>query len=216
MTRFLIIAAVAGLLTMPAFGQVDPVDAEPTEQREARPEAAQAQPVQQQRIQQQITDLYVSDFRNDVQLSDDQFLKLNSGIRNFMRMQFETARRRQAFKQQIDQLMNQPNPSETDVQRLIDAKNQFDREAATSETRFLTRIGNELSPAQKVRVMEFNRKFMGEKLPGLIQQARDRSVNPAAVRKGNQKQVPAPVVRPNANRPNAQGRPGAALRGRNK
>jgi hypothetical protein len=205
MKRIMLITAVASLLTVSAFAQVNPDEAETAEPRQA------------QQIQNQITDLYIANFKSEVQLTDEQFIRLNPGIRNFMRMQFENARRRQAFKQQLSQLMDQPNPSESDVTKLIDAKNQFEREAVTKETRFLTRINSELSPRQQVRVMEFNRRFMDEKLPGLIQQARDRSAkNPAAVRR-NQQQAPAAVVRPNANRPNAgQNRPGTALKGRNK
>ena len=210
MKRAIMIAVVVSLLAVSAFAQVNPPDAETTDQREVRPEAAQGQ-----QIQRQITDLYIADFKSEVQLSDEQFMKLNPGIRNFMQMQFQTARRRQAFNQQLTQLMEQPNPSENDVTELINARNQFEREAATMETRFLTRIGAELSPKQRVRVMEFNRRFMNEKLPGLVQQARDRTANPAARNRNVQKAPPA-VVRPNANRPNGQVRPGAALRGRNK
>jgi len=210
MKRAIMIAAVVGLLTVSAFAQVNPPEAETTDQREVRTEPAQGQ-----QIQRQITELYIADFKNEVQLSDEQFMKLNPGIRNFMQRQFEAARQRQAFKQKLTQLMEQPNPSESEVTELINAKNQFERDAATMETRFLTRIGAELSPRQQVRVMEFNRRFMNEKLPGLIQQARDRTANPAA-RNRNAQQAPPAVVRPNANRPNGQVRPGPALRGRNK
>ena len=209
-----LIAAIASFLTVSAYGQVN-TSIETPEQQQAGPEGAQAQ-----QIQQRITELYIADFKSEVQLSDDQFLSLMPGIRNFMKMQFENARRRQAFNQQLSQLMEQPNPSESEVTQLIEARNQFERESATLETRFLTRIGAQLSPRQQVRVMEFNRRFMNQKLPGLIQQARDRSANNPAARNRNPQQPPAAVARPNANRPNAnrpngQARPGTALRGRN-
>src|SRR5262245_5751440 len=192
MKRLLMIVTVAGFLSISASAQVTPAEIQTAD-------LTQSDTAQTQQLQQRITDLYLSDFRNEVQLSDEQFLKLNGGIRNFMQNQFQAARRRQALKQQLDQLMSQPNPSETDVQRLIEARNQFERESATMETRFLNRMGAELSPGQQLRVMEFNRRFMNEKLPDLVQRARERAINPA---RNRQQQAP-PVVRPNANRPNA-------------
>ena len=203
MKRLLILTAIFSALMVPAFAQVDETQLAPADsRRDARPEPRQAQ-----QLQQQITDLYLSDFKNEVELTDEQFLKLNNPLREFMRRRFQAPQQRQALNQRLQQLLSQPNPSETDVQQLTDEIAQHDRETGTLEARFLARMGNELSPRQRLLFTQFNQKFFSEKLPGLISQAGER--NAAA----NQGQRQRPAARgQNPNRPNIQTRPGAALR----
>jgi hypothetical protein len=214
MKRAFIAAVVAGCLRVAAFGQVDSAEPPLVERQNARPEAAQAQ-----QLRQQITDLYLSDFKNEVELTDDQFLKLNMPLRQFMRTRFQAPADRQALNQRLDQLLSQPNPSEADVQKLTEEIAKHDREVGTVDARFLARFGSELSPRQQLLLQQFNRRFFNEKLPGLISQARERNAAAAAAR--GQKQRPAAGAakqnppRPNATRPNAPVRPenGNALRG---
>ena len=207
MRHAFIAAVVAGFLHLSAFAQVDTPETPPVERPNARPEAAQAQ-----RIQEQITDLYLSDFKNEVGLTDEQFLKLNLPLRNFMQMRFRAPARRQALNQRLTELLNQPNPPEPEVQKLTEEIAQFDRQVGTQEARFLERFGPELSVRQRGQLLQFNRKFFNEKLPGLINQARER--NAAAARDQKQRPAAGAAAKQNQGRPNAPARSGNALRGK--
>jgi hypothetical protein len=207
MKRAFIAVVVAGCLRVAAFGQADST-APTVELRNARPEAAQAQ-----QIQEQIIDLYLSDFKNEVELTDEQFLKLNMPLRRFMRMRFQAPQRRQELNQRLDQLLSQPNPSEADVQNLTEEIAKHDREVGTMDARFLANFGSELLPRQRLLLQQFNRKFFNEKLPGLISQARER--NAAAGQGQRQRPAAGAAAKQNATRPNAPARQGNgnALRG---
>lgn len=207
MRRAFIAAVLTGFLRVSAFAQVDPAEPPPSERPNARPEAAQAQ-----RIQEQITDLYISDFKNEVGLTDEQFLNLNMPLRRFMRMRFQAPARRQELNRQLEQLLSQPNPSETDVQKLTEDIAKHDRDVGTMEARFLANFGSELLPRQRLLLQQFNRRFFNEKLPGLINQARER--NAAAARDQKQRPAAGAAAKQNQVRPNAPARPGNALRGK--
>ena len=208
MRRAFIAAVVAGFLRVSAFAQVDSAEPPASERLNARPEATQAQ-----RIQEQITDLYLSDFKNEVGLTDEQFLKLNMPLRRFMRMRFQAPARRQELNQQLERLLSQPNPSEEDVQKLTEEIAQHDREVGSMDARFLANFGSELLPRQRLLLQQFNRKFFNEKLPGLVNQARER--NAAAGQGQRQRPAAGAAAKQNATRPNAAARPGNgnALRG---
>jgi hypothetical protein len=78
MKGLLLLTTMFCALTAPAFAQTDGAETQlaPADvRREAAPEANQTQ-----RLQQQITDLYISDFKNEVGLTDEQFLKLNKPV----------------------------------------------------------------------------------------------------------------------------------------
>jgi chromosome segregation ATPase len=211
MRRAFIAAVVAGCLHLSAFAQVDPAEPPPADRPNARPEAAQVQ-----KIQEQITDFYLSDFRNELGLTEEQFFSLNQPLRQFMRMRFQAPARRQEMNQRLDQLLSQPNPPEAEVQKLTKEIAQFDRQMGNQEERFLAAFGSELSTRQQAQLLQFNRRFFNEKLPGLIRQARERNAaqaqRQAQQKQQQQRQKPAAdPVRPN-NTPVA--RPGNALRGK--
>jgi hypothetical protein len=115
---------------------------------------------------------------------------------------------------QRDVLLSQPNPSDADVQKLIDDTGQFERDASTMETRFINRISSQLTATQILRVQQFNRKFFDERLPDLLQRAKT-AAGVKAQRQGpaGERQRPAAAAKQNPNRPNA-GKPGNALRGK--
>jgi hypothetical protein len=203
MKRLLVLTVIFCALTVPAFAQAEETPLAPADNRNAPPELRPAQ-----QLQQQITDLYVSDFKSAVELTDEQFLKLNNPLREFMKRRFQAPQQRQNLNLRLQQLLSQPNPSEKDVQDLTNEIAQHDREIGTLEARFLARMGNELTPRQRLLFTQFNQKFFNEKLPGLIIQARER----IAAQPQGQRQRPAANAargqnpnRPNANRPKVDG-----------
>jgi hypothetical protein len=203
MKRLWLLTAMFCALTAPAFAQADgaePQLAPADVRRDVAPEPKQAQ-----RLQQQITDLYISDFKNEVGLTDEQFLKLNNPLREFMRRRFMAPRQRQDLNQRLQRLLSQPNPSDSDVQQLTNEIAEHDREIGTLEARFLARMGSELTPRQRLLFTQFNQKFFNEKLPGLISQARERI---AGEQPQGQRQRPG-LRGQNPNRPNVQARPQA-------
>ena len=185
MKRLSMIIAVLGLLTTSVFAQEDPLDAaagdEALEQTEAR------------QIQRSITDLYVSDFRNQVGLSEEQFLKVSPVLRQFIQNRFRVARQRVALDQQLNRLLSQPDPSETAIQRLSEARAQFETEAATMETRLVNRLKPDLSARQAALIYQFNRSF-NEGLRTAVEQVR---ANTAA--RGQRQQRPGAATGPNVN-----------------
>jgi hypothetical protein len=201
--KALLMAAAFCFLSLPAFAQ-EATEAQSDTRGDARPQVTQAQ-----RLQEQIIDLYISNFKSEVELTDEQFLRLSMPLRNFIKNRFQAPLRRQALNQRRQQLLGQANPSEADVQQLNEEIAQFDRDTAMLEARFLTRVGSQLTPRQKLLLTQFNQKFFNEKLPGLINQAREQNAQ------RGQRQRPADVANGNdAARPNAPARPGNALRGR--
>jgi hypothetical protein len=201
MKRLLLLTPVFCALMLPAFAQVD--GAEPQVAPTDGPREATPEPKQAQRLQQQITDLYISDFKNEVGLTDEQFLKLNNPLREFMRRRFMAPQQRRALNQRLQRLLSQPDPSDSDVQQLTNEIAEHDREIGTLEARFLARMGSELTPRQRLLFTQFNQKFFNEKLPGLISQARERI---AGEQTQGQRQRPAARGQ-NPNRPNAPARP---------
>lgn len=178
MKRLFIIAAVLGLLPIAAFAQ-DAV--QEGEQPDQAVEQTQAQPTPQGQLQQQIqgriADLYLSSFREEVELTDEQVLKLSPDIRQFIQGSFRLANRRRVLNERQAQLLSQPNPSRTDVQMLNEQRARMETEAATLESRFLRRHEADLSERQMLLVSVFNRKFFNERLPRLLDQARAAAGN---------------------------------------
>ena len=212
MRRAFMAVVIAGCLRVSAFAQADPV-----EPKNVRPEAAQTQ-----QIQEQIISLYLADFKNEVGLTDEQFFNLNMPLRRIMRMRFQAPAQRQQLNQRLQELLSQSNPSEADVQKLTQDIGQHDRDVATLEAQFLKNFGSQLSPRQQLLFKQFNQKFLNERLPGLINQARER--NAATLReqqlkqqRQQQRQKAGAAAKQNQTRPNAAPapvRPGNALRGK--
>jgi hypothetical protein len=196
------IAAVFCFLGTCAYAQA--LRTENTQQRlVSNPETAQMQ-----QVRQGIVDLYLSDFRREVELTEEQFLKLNPLIREFIQERFRRANQRQQLKQRQDHLLSQRNPGEADVQRLSEDQERFESETATLENRFVAGMRSDLTARQALLVRRFNRTFFEEKLPGLIERAR---VAAAEATRGQQ-QRPAATRGGNPNRRKEPARSGNALR----
>jgi len=203
------IILMTALLTIPAMAGIGV--AGPRQQRQLQRQEAKAQQLtpeqQQNRVQQLIADVYVNRFQNGVGLSDEQFLKVGTFIRQFIQMRFRIANQRNTLNQRRTQLLEQPDPSETEVRQLSDDTAQFERTVGNMESVFLSKIQAELTPRQILMVPTFNKRFFEEDLPKLIETARAEFAA-----RGQ-----APPVRPNANaarntKSNAQA-PADAFRG---
>jgi hypothetical protein len=167
------------------------------------------QPGPEQRRQQEIlgkiTDLYVSQVGKELELTDEQFLKINPLLRDYLRMRYNAATIARDVDQQIAQLSSQANPSEEETQRLIDQKAQLERRVANQNSGLLDKIRMEISltAKQQLNFLNFQKVFFEEKLPRAIEMARQST----PLR-------PPPPDRPNqAKQPNKQ-RPDALQRGK--
>jgi len=153
--------------------------------------------IQQNReqLQQRIADFYLSDFRSAVELNEDQFFKLGPTIRQFIRMRFQAARQRQALNQQLNGLLQQPNPSEADVQKLSDERARIESEVGTMEAGFVNRLRSDLSARQLALVLQFNTTFFEQTMPKLLDRAREAAAS----------QQQRPNQNQNSRDPNRQG-----------
>jgi len=185
MKRLCMIVASVGLLAVSAFAQVDPLDIAAGDDG--------LEQTQAQQVQRRVTDLYLSNFRNQVGLSEEQFLKVSPVLTQFVRNRFRTARERAALDQQLNRLLSQPNSSETDIQKLTEDRAKLETEAATMETRFVNRLRPDLTARQAALIFQFNTRF-NERLRDVVDQVR---ANGAA--RGQRQQRLGPVDRPNAN-----------------
>jgi hypothetical protein len=188
-----------------------PMLAEPQQQVQ-RPNAQRgnADAPQPNGVQQRIAELYVSSFITEVELTDDQFLKIGNFVRQYIRRRFDMAQRREAINQQLDLLSSQASPSEEDVAALIDAKTRVDRNTGNAESVFLEEIRSTLTAKQIARFYSFNHAFFDERLPNLIERAREaaaqRGQGPARQNQNPQVQRPNnPNRRGNAIQQNRQG-----------
>lgn len=188
MKRLCLIVVISGVLTVPAFAQTAAQEEVPPE---APVEQAPLPENQARQLQQRIVDFYLSDFRREVELSDDQFLALAPEIRRFMQMRFRVANQRRALLERQNQMLKQPVLSEAEVQRLTEQQAQLDAEEGTLETRLIRRLRAQLTDRQILLVRPFNMRFFGETLPGLLERARDR-----ATLRGQRPERPEAVDRP--------------------
>ena len=183
-----LIVVICGLLTVPAYARTEAQEDVP---REAPVEQAPLPENQARQLQQLIVDFYLSDFRREVTLSDDQFLALAPEIRRFMQMRFRVANQRRMLLERQNQMLKQPSLSDAEVRRLTEQQAQLDAEAGTLETRLIRRLRGQLTDRQILLVRPFNMRFFNETLPGLVERARDR-----ATTRGQRPERPAAVERP--------------------
>lgn len=154
-----------------------------------------AQQNQNNRAQQLIIDVYLQNFRKEIDLSEDQWLKVGVPIRNFIQTRFRVANQRVQLHQRLADLLTQANPSETEVRQLKDDLAQLEQTASRAQNNLLNRLGADLSPKlsplQELKVMDFNKTFFEEQLPRLLERVREE-----AAARGQAPQQ----ARPNANK----------------
>lgn len=160
--------------------------------------AAQQQPAAQarQRIQRSIEDFYIVNFSSAIGPSEQQQMTLFPILRQYVARRFMLAQQRAELTQEIDQLLAQ-RPSDAEVQKILDRRTELDTQALRAEQMFRNRVIPNLTPVQRLRVLDFQMKFFEETLPRLIEQARANGAQPAAPRGGVQ---PARGVDADANR----------------
>jgi hypothetical protein len=175
----------------------------------------QPQPQAQAPLERSVAQLYLSLIRNDVELTDEQFLRAAPVIQQFIRQKFANASQKNALDERQKQLLSQPNASEADFQKLNEEATRLNGETSTWEGRMARRLQNamgnpqlQLSERQLAALSSFNKWFFTEKLPTVVEQAR---VNAGGVKR--QQQRPAAAGRPNQNRKD-QTQPGDTLRGK--
>jgi hypothetical protein len=138
------------------------------------PEQPQAQ------LQRSVTQLYFVNLRNEVGLTDEQVLKSQGIIANFIGMRFRDANRKKALDRRQEQLLSQPDASEADIQKLNDDVAKLASETGTWETRMVKKLQAELgdrqlSERQILLLSSYNRKFFNERLPMILEQLRARN-----------------------------------------
>jgi hypothetical protein len=172
----------------------------------------------QAQLQRSVIMLYLSDLRNEVGLTEDQFLKAEPVIREFIQRRFRNANQRNNLEKRQGQLLNQPDASPAELQKLNEDFIQLDRQAGNWDTQFVNRLqgelsNRELSLRQIVLLRDFNKRFFNEKLPTLVERIRSENVV-----KGQQQQQRPAAARADQNRKNPAQQPngtGNTLRGKN-
>ena len=178
----ILIAAMAGM----AFAQAGPRDL-------TGPENVQQQKQAQAPLQQSIIALYLSDFRREVELTEDQFINVVPIVRNFIQQRFRIANERQSLDDRKSKLLSQPNPSPTELQELNNLLTKQGSASGSWKTRFMLQLQPHLTDLQRVRAYDFDDRFMSEKLPALVEKFR---ADNAAARGAQSK----PAMRANPNR----------------
>lgn len=204
MKRLCMMVVVVGM-AVSAFAQVQAEEGDPVD---TAFEQAPALDNQARQLQQRIIDLYLSDFRREVDLSEDQFLALAPEIRRFIQMRFRAANQQRELRERQNQMLRQPNLSEADVQRLTEQQAQLDAEAATLETRLIRHLQTRLTDRQILQIRPFNMRFFNQRLPALVERARAQNARSRGERpprpEGVDRPRPAPSrdqTRPRVDRP---------------
>ena len=197
----IIVVTIALLSSISAFAQGGPRDLAGRGDTAERPQA---------QLQKSIADLYLANFKDEVGLSDEQFLKVRPLVLRFIQMRFQAANQKRILEERQDQLLSQPNPSEAEIQKLNEELTKLD-EAATLDGRFMRNLQPELSERQRLLAFAFHRKFINEKLPMMLERLRAANAAP------QKQQRPAAAGRANQNRKETAQptRPANTLRGKN-
>jgi hypothetical protein len=117
-----------------------------------------------------VADVYISRFRTEVGLSDEQFIDLSMILREMVRRRFMLAQRRDELIKQQEQMIGQ-NTSEEEYRQLKrqldDVENQLNN---IPRNFFVNRIEPRLTRNQSLLAQQFNRKFEQD-LKGYIERA---------------------------------------------
>jgi hypothetical protein len=195
-----------GFLAIPALTGI--AEAGPRQQQQRLAQAQQNQGLNQQQqkqnqVQQLIADIYVNRFQNTLGLSDEQFLRVGTFIRQFIQQRFRAANQRNILNQRRTQLLEQTDPPEAEVRQLSQDTAQFERNVGNMESTFISKIQAELTPRQILLVRDFNSRFIEEELPKLIEsvraevEARGQGPRANTNRQQNNQALPGSTLRQN-------------------
>jgi hypothetical protein len=161
---------------------------------------------QQGQLQRSITNFYFVNLKNEVELTDDQIVKAQGIIANFIRMRFQNATQRTALDGRQKELLSRPDASQADFQKLNEEVAKLASDNGTWETRLVNRLqtalgDQQLSDRQITALRNYNRTFFEERLPMLVDRARG-NLPP----RGQQQRGTGTAGRPN--QPNRKDQPG--------
>ena len=203
MNRFGMIVVAMALLSISALAQDGPRE---LVGRDDAVDQTQAQ------LQRNITEVYLSNFKERVGLTDEQLLNVAPIIRTFVERRFRVANQRRRLTERQDQLLSQPNPSETEIRRLNEELTRLE-ESAALDARLMRNLQPELSERQLLAAHAFHRNFVNNQLPRAVERLRAN-----AAPRGQQQQRTAPAARgnnpQNRREPAQPTRPANTLRGR--
>jgi hypothetical protein len=146
----------------------------------------------QTQLQSSVIQLYVFNLKNEVGLTEEQFIKARPVFQRFIRMRFQNATQRKTLDERQMALLSRPDASEADLQKLNQEVTKLDGQTGTWEGRMIQGLQSELadrqlSERQIAALRTYNRRFFTERLPGVLEQMR---ANPPA--KGRQRPEAAP------------------------
>jgi hypothetical protein len=127
-------------------------------------------------LQKGIIELYLANFRNEVGLSDDQFLRVSPLVTRFVNARFQNANQRRMLEERQTELLSQPNPAEADIQKLNEDLARLE-EGGVIDKRLIKNLQPELTPRQSLLASEFHRQFITERLPMLLERLRAAQAN---------------------------------------
>ena len=201
MKRIGTIVVILGLLSVPAYGQGPRNLAGLGEQAE-RPQA---------QLQRSIIDLYLANFKEQVGLSDEQFLAVRPFVTRFVNARFQNANQRRLLEERQNLLLSQPNASEAEIQKLNEDLSRLD-DGGTIDARFMKNLQPQLTPRQALLAREFHRQFMTERLPMMLERLRAAQANNP---KAQQREAARANQQQNRKAQQQADRPGNTLRGNN-
>jgi hypothetical protein len=151
----------------------------------------------QGQLRRSVTTLYIFSLKDEVGLTDEQFMKALPTIQNFIRMRFENANTKKTLDERQNQLLRQPDASEADIQKLNEEVTKLEGETGTWEGRMVRKLQAELgdrqlSDRQILALRSYNRKFFNERLPTLLEQMRAGNTPPRGQRPGSARGNPPP------------------------
>jgi hypothetical protein len=167
-----------------------------------RTDATEQEP--QTQLQSSVIQLYIFNLKNEVGLTEEQFIKARPVIQRFIRMRFQNATQRKTLDERQMALLGRPDASEADLQKLNAEVAKLDGQTGSWEGRMIQNLQAELadrllSERQIAALRTYNRKFFTERLPGVLEQMR---ANPPPKARQQNNQNPRNPTTPNTLRGN--------------
>ena len=171
MKHFLGILILIGLLAASALGQGNQLN----QNRAVRPRADAA-------IADVVQGLYIGQFQEQVQVTNEQYVKILPLLRNGIEIMRNNANRSLRASNQLRQLLRQNSP-EDQLTAQIRELDEADRQTKSAQQAFIATVDPFLSADQKARFRLFQSTF-DQRLRDLVQRARQLNQTP------NQQQNP--------------------------
>lgn len=121
-------------------------------------------------IQDAVTGFYIDQFPLQVEVSDEQFVKILPILRQTLRERREISSRKTRALNQLRMMVQRGDPDE-DIKRLLRELDKADQDLQASQEKFLSTIDPMLTPRQqaKLRIFEF---MIDQRIRRMIDRAR--------------------------------------------